>query len=229
LILSFDPTYHQGVVGLAASRVSDRFYRPAIIGKIDKDETRASARSIPGFHITQALEESSDLLKRFGGHAAAAGFTVENANRERFIDRILEIADRCITDDLRPVIDVDACIGFDAINPELMIFLDTLEPFGISNHRPIFCTKNVKVLAKRRVGADGVHLKLTLEGGGRPFDAIAFRMGELAQDLPESTDVAYHVDRNTYLGYESLQLMVVDIRHGNSLESAELTQWVDGG
>ena len=228
LILSFDHEYHQGVVGLAASRVSDRYYRPAIIGKIDKEETRASARSIPGFHITQALEESSDLLKRFGGHTAAAGLTVENANREKFIDRILEIADRSITDEqLRPVIEVDACISFDAINQDLMIFLDTLEPFGIQNHQPIFCTSNVKVLAKRRVGRGGAHLKLTLESAGRPFDAIAFRKGELAQKLSDTIEVAYHVERNTYLGYESLQLRVVDIRPENSLTNANLTEWVD--
>ena len=227
LILSFDPDYHQGVVGLAASRVSDQYFRPAIIGKIDQDETHASARSIPGFHITHALEESSDLLKRFGGHTAAAGLTVDNSNREKFIDRILEIADRSITDNqLQPVIDVDACINFNAINQELMVFLDALEPFGVQNHQPVFCTSTVKILAKRRVGQGGAHLKLTLENVGRPFDAIAFRKGELAQHLPESVDVAYHIERNTYLGYESLQLRVIDIRPDNSFENSNLTEWV---
>ncbi|TFH36662.1 MAG: single-stranded-DNA-specific exonuclease RecJ [Anaerolineales bacterium] len=228
LVLSFDPEYHQGIVGLAASRVSDRYFRPAIIGKVDETETRASARSIPGFHITQALEQVSDLLLRFGGHAAAAGFTLANKDRERFVDRILEIADRSITDDqLRPVIDIDACIGFDAINPEIMNFLDALEPFGSDNSQPVFCASNVKVLAKRRVGKEGPHLKLMLEGAGRPLEAIAFRKGDLADSLPERVDVAFHVERNNYLGFETLQLRVVDIRTCDSLENANLTEWVN--
>lgn len=227
LIFSFDPDYHQGVVGLAASRVSDQYFRPAIIGKIDQDETHASARSIPGFHITQALEESSDLLKRYGGHTAAAGLTMVNKNREKFIDRMLEIADRSITEDqLRPVVEIDARINFNAITEELMIFMDALEPYGIQNHQPVFCTSAVKVLAKRRVGQGGAHLKLTLEHGGRPFDAIAFRKGDLAQNLPESVDVAFHIERNSYLGYETLQLRIVDIRPGMSIDNLNLTEWV---
>jgi single-stranded-DNA-specific exonuclease len=228
VILSFDPAYHQGVVGLAASRITDQYYRPAIIGTVGENETRASARSIPGFHITEALEEISDLLKRFGGHESAAGFTLENHNREKFIDRILNVADKYIDEaKLKPSILIDACIGFDSITPELMAFLDDLEPFGSDNPQPLFCASDVKLLACRSVGHDGAHLKMTLERGGKPFDAIAFRKGELAHRLADQLDIAFHIERNNYLGYETLQLRVVDIREINSLEDPTLTQWVE--
>jgi single-stranded-DNA-specific exonuclease len=227
VILSFDPEYHQGVVGLAASRVTDEYFRPAIIGTVGENETRASARSIPGFNITEALEEISELLVRFGGHEAAAGFTLDNKNRERFIDRILDVANKCIDEDiLSPSIKIDACIGFDSITPELMRFLNELEPFGSENNQPIFCASDVKLLANRSVGHDASHLKMTLESGGKPFDAIAFRKGELAQRLPDRVDIAFHVERNNYLGYETLQLRVLDIREANSLEDPALTQWI---
>lgn len=228
MILSFDETYHQGVVGLAASRLSDQFFRPAIVGSVGEDETRASARSIPGFHITQALEDVSDLLARYGGHQAAAGFTIKNDLREKFIDRLLEIAEEKIADDLLvSVQEIDLCIGFEAIDDDLMSFLDAMEPFGIQNLQPIFCSENVTVLAKRTVGRDSSHLKLTLERDGRPIDAIGFRLGELASSLPTRVDVAYHIERNYYLGYETLQLRVVDIRPAGSVADERLTEWVE--
>lgn len=227
IILSFDPEYHAGVVGLAASRISERYFRPAIIGKVGETRTRASARSIPGFHITDALEQLSDLLERFGGHAAAAGFTVANEQRQKFVDRLLEIADQSIDyEQLQPEITIDACIGFEGIDVDLMSFLDALEPYGNGNSQPLFCSMGVRVLAKRTVGREGAHLKLTLENQGRPFDAIAFRMGALAGDLPEKIDVAYHVERNNYLGYETLQLRVVDIRPMDVANDPARTIWV---
>jgi single-stranded-DNA-specific exonuclease len=228
IIFSFDRAFHQGVVGLAASRISDHYYRPAIVGTIGEEDTRASARSISGFHLTQALEEVSDLLLRYGGHQAAAGFTVDNTKREKFIDRLLEVADEKIHDEmLIPIREIDACIGLDAVDPSLMAFLDKLEPFGNKNNQPVFCTEGVRVLAKRTVGRDASHLKLTLEGAGRPFDAIGFRMGEMANNLPNIVDIAFHLERNNYLGYETLQLRVVDIRSTNSLENGGLTEWIE--
>lgn len=227
IIMSFDRDYHQGVVGLAASRLADTYYRPAIVGTIGEDETRASARSIPGFHITQALEEVSELLSRFGGHQAAAGFSVKNAKREKLIDQLLELANSRIGTELMiPMRDIDALIEFKSIDSELMDFLDLLEPFGNENSQPAFCSEKVNVLANRTVGRDASHLKLTIEQGGKPFDAIAFRMGHLSQDLPERVDLAYHIERNNYLGYETLQLRVVDIRQADSLKNSELTEWV---
>lgn len=228
IIFSFDQDYHQGVVGLAASRISDRYYRPAIVGTIGDMDTRASARSIPGFHLTQALEEVSALLSRYGGHQAAAGFTIENSKREKFIDCLLEIADEKIRDDmLIPIREIDACIRLDVVDAKLMAFLDILEPFGNMNNQPVFCAQGVNVLAKRTVGRESSHLKLTLEGAGRPFDAIAFRMGEMANGLPGIVDIAFHVERNNFMGYETIQLRVVDIRSENSLDNNELTEWIE--
>jgi single-stranded-DNA-specific exonuclease len=128
---------------------------------------------------------------------------------------------------LTPVVEIDASIGLDSISEDLMAFLDALEPFGNKNAQPVFCAEGVSVLAKRTVGHDAAHLKMTLERDGRPFDAIAFRMGDLAQGLPEIVDIAFHIERNNYLGYETLQLRVVDIRSANTLEDEILTEWID--
>jgi single-stranded-DNA-specific exonuclease len=227
IIFSFASDYHPGVVGLAASRSLDRFYRPSIVGTIDEHTTRASARSIPGFNITSALEACSDLLSRFGGHSAAAGFTVDNEKREHFVDRFLHYANENIDDEmLQPYLDIDTVIGFEAIDRTLMSFLDRLEPFGHQNSQPIFCTPEVRVLSKRTVGRDSSHLKLTLEHEGKPFDAIAFRMGELAAQLPEKIEAAFHIERNVYMGYESLQLRVVDLRENGSMRDEQRTRWL---
>ncbi len=229
LVVSFDREYHQGVVGLAASRATDLYYRPAFVGTVGKNETRGSARSIPGFHVTQALDSIAPLLRRYGGHQSAAGFTFENSKRDAFIDSLFQVAEERIDDEmLVPVQQVDACIKLDTINEDLMSFLDRLEPFGSQNDQPVFCSEHVNVLSRRTVGADGAHLKLTLEQGGRPFDAIGFRLGGLSPELPDQVDVAFRLERNHYLGYETLQLNVVDIRAAGSLEDHKLTEWVEG-
>jgi single-stranded-DNA-specific exonuclease len=180
--------------------------------------------------VTHALEQVSDLLSRFGGHQSAAGFTVENSKREVFIDRLIRVVDESLDGEmLVPVQDIDACIHLDTINAGLMSFLDSLEPFGNQNKQPVFCSEKVRVLSKRTVGHDGAHLKMMLEQDGKPFDSIGFRLGELAAGLPDTVDVAYHLERNNYLGYETLQLRVVDIRPANSLEDSSLTEWIDAG
>ena len=205
--------FHEGVVGLAASRICDEYYRPAIVGKIGESHTRASARSIPGFHITAALEKCSDLLERFGGHAAAAGFSVRNEHLQALQNRLLSIAgDEIDQDELMPSLAIDSHAEFSELGEGAMQFIDRLQPCGQGNTWPIFCTELVQVMNRRAVGSDQSHLKMTLRKSSKTFDAIAFRMGGLSEGLPEYINIAYRLERNTYLGYESLQLNVVDIK-----------------
>ena len=213
ILLVAEPDFHEGVVGLAASRICDEYYRPAIVGKVGESHTRASARSIPGFHITAALEKCSDLLDRFGGHAAAAGFSVRNENLQELRKRLMAIAEQELGDEeLIPTLAIDSEAEFEELGESLMKFIDRLQPCGQGNDWPIFSTAQVQVREKRLVGADKSHLKLTLRKSSISFDAIAFRMGDDIDRLPEFIDIAYRLERNSYLGYESLQLNVVDIR-----------------
>lgn len=217
LFFAADPAFSEGVVGLAASRLTEMYYRPAIIGHQGEEFTVASCRSIPEFHITQALDECADLLVRHGGHAAAAGFTVSNQNLPDLLDQLYAIAKRELADVTpSPVIDIDREILLEKLNPHFIagIFNDLhlLEPTGRGNPNPMFASYNVTVRQIRPVGRDDKHLKLTLQAGKTVYDAIAFQQGHWAEVMPEQVDIAYRFEENTYQGRVNLQLNIKDIR-----------------
>lgn len=224
LVLAFSPEFHEGVTGLVAGRLSDRLYRPALVGRIDGENIRGSARSIPEFHITEALEACADLLVRFGGHAQAAGFTLAAQDRPAFVERVSQIAaDRLAGMDLRPSLEIDAFVDFSALDDELMAFIDRLQPCGMGNPYPVFTTANATVLAKRAVGSEKSHLKLSVRQGERVFDAIGFGLGDLVDGLPVNVDLAYRLERNDFRGVVSLQLNLQDVRAvSGSIHEAEL-------
>lgn len=213
VIFDFDESYHEGVIGLAASKLTEAFYRPTIVGHLKDDLITASARSIPGFHITRALEHASQLLEKFGGHSAAAGLRVRNENVQELV-AILEgvFEEEMAGVELRPILEIDGITTFDELDERMLRFHDKLAPFGVHNQRPIFVSKNVHVLRKRTVGSEGRHLKLTLKQSGKPFDAIAFQMGDRISAMESEIDVAYQLERNHYLGYVTLQLNIADFR-----------------
>lgn len=213
ILFNFHESYHEGVIGLAASKLSDAFYRPTIVGHLKGDVITASARSIPGFHITKALEQASSLLERFGGHSAAAGLRIQRRHAEELISELEHSFEQQMAGRLlQPVLEIDGIATFDELDDRMLRFHDKLAPFGIGNQRPLLVSKNARVLKKRTVGSDGSHLKLTLEQNGRPFDAIAFRMGDRIGSMPQEIDVAYRLERNHYLGFVTLQLNVQDFR-----------------
>lgn len=207
-----DETFNEGVVGLAASRLVEEFYRPAVVAVLDDQGCRGSARSIPEFHITDAFEQCSDLLDKFGGHAAAAGFETRKENVPALLDRLETIGHESLGGrSLQPQLQIDATVTFDQIDEELMAFLDKLEPSGMENPRPVLATEKVEVVSKRAVGANGGHLKLALNDGNRYFDCIAFRMGDQYDQIHKRVDVAFRPEWNDYMGVRSLQLNIEDI------------------
>ncbi|MCB8944716.1 MAG: single-stranded-DNA-specific exonuclease RecJ [Ardenticatenaceae bacterium] len=206
-----------GVVGLVASRLAEKNYRPAIVFEQGEAESRASCRSIPEFHITEALDETADLLVRYGGHAQAAGLTIRNENMEAFIAQMTTIAEAQLGElALQPKISVDAEIDLEAVDWALYENLAQLEPTGYANATPVFVSRGVKALFPRAVGQNGAHLQLRLAS---PYNeshdnlgAIAFRQGEWANCLPEYVDVVYTIGVNEWRGRRDLQLMVQDLR-----------------
>ncbi len=213
LLLAADPSFHEGIVGLAAARLVEEYYRPAIVMVVRDSDVRGSARSIPEFHITQALEGCADLLREFGGHAMAAGFTAGRGAYEGLMARLQSLADASLASaDLRPMLSIDALVGFDELGEGLLAFLDRMEPCGYGNRRPLLAARRVEIVRSRPVGSEAKHLKLTLRERGRVLDAIAFRHGALHGRLPGTVDVAFHLERDNYLGVETLQLNVVDLR-----------------
>jgi len=214
LLFAAAPDFPAGIVGLVANRLLDRFYRPAVIVEIGDRYCKGSARSIDEFHITEALDRCADLLERYGGHAAAAGFTLPHDNLDELAERLNRLATEQLTGlDLSPVLNVDAETPLDQLTWELMADLAQLEPCGYANPQPLFVSRGVHVDRRRTVGSDGRHLKLSVsDSQGRRLDAIAFRQGEWLPKLPETIDLAYHFEINEWNGRRSLQLNVQDLR-----------------
>ncbi len=212
LIFAADPRFQQGIVGLVAGRLTEEFYRPAIILQQGEHESHGSCRSIAEFNITEALDQCADLLIRHGGHAQAAGFAIYNENLPQFQHQITRIVESGLRGkDLRPTLRIDAEVQFSQLNEALYEALCGLEPCGHEHPTPILCSRRLRVVDKRLVGKDNAHLKLRLSDGDQVLDAIAFRLGELNGDLPVYVDVAYQLDLNEWNGSRQLQLKVQDV------------------
>ncbi len=214
LIADCDPAFNMGVVGLAASKLTEAYYRPAIVGAKGDESTRASCRSIPEFHITNALNECADLLERFGGHAMAAGFTVKNENWDKLIDRLKDITqERLGSVKLQPTRTADMEITLDYLDESLLTMIQELEPNGQMAPEPVFLVRNLRPVSVRPVGNDQKHLKLNFSSDSqREMSGIAFRQGFWAGNLPQKVDILCNFEKNTYQGRDSLQLNVLDIR-----------------
>jgi single-stranded-DNA-specific exonuclease len=218
LVFATDKMFNMGVVGLVAARLTETHYLPSIVGAVGEEFTRASCRSIPEFHITQALDECADLFERHGGHAMAAGFTVRNDRLDMLRERLCVIAERKLRgQDLKPVIKVDMAIGFKELKPDILKLIDALEPTGHQNREALFVTRNLRVMRYRTVGADQRHLRLTVSDGSITYDAIGFRMGQWAKQMPERVDLVYAYERNVFQGRETLQLNIRDMRPAGSV------------
>jgi single-stranded-DNA-specific exonuclease len=215
LLFAVSPEFNSGVVGLAAARLVETYYRPAVVGQVFEDEgvTRCSCRSIPEFQITMALDQCKDLLIRYGGHAAAAGFTVRNENLETLKKRLKSLAKTQLGSKvLRQTLNADAEVPLSELHSELLKYLDYLQPTGYGNPEAVFVTRNVRVTHSRIVGTEGKHLKLSVTDGHVTFDAIGFRLGYLQSDLPLNVDLVYTFESNEYNGRTTLQLNLKDVK-----------------
>jgi single-stranded-DNA-specific exonuclease len=213
LLFAAHPDFNSGVVGLAASRLCEQYYRPAIIATPGEEFTRASCRSIPEFHITEALDQCAELLEHHGGHAAAAGFTIRNEKLPILIERLKALAsEKLAYVDLRPVQHADLELPLFELKPEFLTFLDWLQPTGYGNRSPHFVSRNLKVIRSNAVGKEANHLKMSVTDGRITYDAIAFRQGHWLNKLPPRVDLLYEFELNEYNGRVSLQLNVSDIK-----------------
>lgn len=213
LLFAADADFKPGVVGLAAARLTEEFYRPSVVATITGDVTKGSARSIREFHITEAFDQCKDLLTKHGGHAAAAGFTAPTTNIEELAQRLRHIAEQQLGHlDLRPTLRLNAEVPLQNVTGELMKMLQQFEPCGYGNPSPLLATRGLGVPYTRLVGNEAKHLKLTLTDGRVTVDAIAFNQGHWHNHLPPRVDVAYHLEMNEWNGEKRIQLNVRDLR-----------------
>ncbi len=221
IVFDASPDYNEGVVGLAASRITEALYRPSIIGHRGEDVVVASCRSIPEFNITRALDACADLLVRYGGHSMAAGLTVANENLPELLRRLNSLAEQNLQGlELAPVLTIDQEIALESLPaaqiPQIFEMVNLLEPTGRGNPEALFCSRNLQVLQATPIGK-GQHLRLILRAGHVRYEAIAFRQGHWNGQLPDMVDIAFTFDINKYQGRESLQLNIKDIKPASGL------------
>lgn len=214
LIFASDASFEPGIVGLVAGRLTEEYFRPAVVMEQGEGESRASCRSIPQFDITGALDQCADLLVRHGGHALAAGFTVANENVDALRGRLYDLAAETLDGQtLMPTLHIDAEVDIHQLSEELVEKLSLLEPTGHDHAAPVFMTCNVHVAEWRTVGQDGKHLKLKISRAGRPhLDCIGFNLGHWIEEKPDFIDMAFHLEINEWQGRKSLQARLRDIR-----------------
>ena len=207
--------WHQGVVGIVASRLSEKYSRPSFMIHLNGDTGKGSCRSWGGFNLFAALENCKDLLLGFGGHELAAGFTIEEANIPAFRERMNDYA-RSFQGGAAPVsvLDVDVAITHpSAVTLEELEALSALEPYGSGNARPVFCLLGATLLRTQNVGQNR-HLKLRLGKGSAQFDGIFF--STVAEDCGcrpgDRVDAAFYLQVNEFRGSRTVQLQMVDLR-----------------
>ncbi|HEU5014631.1 MAG TPA: single-stranded-DNA-specific exonuclease RecJ [Roseiflexaceae bacterium] len=209
--------YPAGVVGLVAAKLVEELGRPVLLMERGEETTRGSARSVPGFNMIEALTTCADLFERFGGHSAAAGFTITNEHLPELETRLLDYAEEHLPDELlSPALTIDAEVPLNDVTWELLAELQALEPFGNANPQPVLMSSHVRVIGAWPRGAEGQHLKLRLDdgSGGPTYEGIAFRLGDMAQyfQRPRFIDIAYTLEANTWNGNSTLQLNIKDFR-----------------
>lgn len=217
-IVVFNPAWHKGVIGIVASRLTEKYYRPAVVLTKSSELITGSARSVAGFDIYKAIESCRDLLENFGGHTYAAGLSLKEENLEAFTNRFLQLAaDEIVPEQMVPQLDVDAILDFKDINAKFMHDLKKMSPFGPDNQKPVFCSRRVKDYGTSKlVGKDLEHIKLELidANSNSPIHGIAFGMHKHSKHIKgmKPFNICYTVEENTYNGNTSLQLMIKDIK-----------------
>ncbi|MBU0686985.1 MAG: single-stranded-DNA-specific exonuclease RecJ [Candidatus Margulisbacteria bacterium] len=211
--------WHPGVIGIVASQATERYYRPVVIISVQDGVGRGSARSIEGVNVFQILDSCRDMFVDFGGHAGAAGFEIETKKIPELKQKLIEAAGKLVKDsDLAAKIKIEAEIIPKIINLAMVRELESLDPHGEDNPKPIFISRNLKAQDWGRVGANKKHLKGRFSDGSATLDVIGFGMGDAASyiNFDEEFDLAYNLQSNEWNGFDNVQLNLVDIRVAKS-------------
>jgi single-stranded-DNA-specific exonuclease len=210
--------WHPGVLGIVASRIVERYYRPTVVIGLNGGAGKGSARSIRGFHMVEGFRRCALHLQKFGGHEYAGGLSVDSDKLELFAGAFEECARQALSqEDLLPLLEMDAALNFSEIGFPLARELDVLKPFGVGNPEPVFVTYGAEV-CERRVFSTGVRYRL--RQAGRMVGGVIFGAGDEFPGKPgESIDVAYRLSENEWNGSTSVELKIVDVRHAAAASS----------
>ncbi len=206
--------WHHGVIGIVASKITEKYYRPCILLCVDGDTAKGSGRSIESFDLYTALSKTSDCLEAFGGHSLAAGMTLKTSEIVRFRNEINRYAAGVtVREDYIPKLTIDACISPSEINEQTVEQLAMFEPYGNGNPEPLLCVKNA-VISELTALSGGKHMRLLLESDGTSFEGIGFGIGSYIRYLKkgDTLDVAGTIRINEYNNNRSVQFVIKDIK-----------------
>src|SRR5690606_36213828 len=208
--------WHKGVIGIVASRLTEKYYRPTVILTHTNGHIAGSARSVIGFDLYEALSECSDLLEQFGGHKYAAGLTMREENISLFQQRFEDVVQKTIKPEmLQQEVCIDLEINLQHIDSKLYRLLKQFEPFGPQNEAPVFMTRQVRIIGSANIVGNN-HLKFTISQGDSPgFDCIAFGLAEYFDYIQNQNafDICYTIEENNWRGKKNLQLNIKAIRY----------------
>jgi len=211
LLVASDRDFPAGICGLVASRLSEEFYRPAIVIRTGERMSSGSCRSIPEFNIILALTQYSNLFSHFGGHSQAAGFTLPTRNLPRLQQALLQLATTRLDGvDLRPKLDIDAEVRLPDLGGDTFPIMQKLAPFGYGNPAPTFLSRRVEVVEYHTMGNSGEHLKLKLRQGGTVWDGVGFGLGSYLTEASSPLDIVYNLEVDRWGGKERLRLNILD-------------------
>ena len=211
IVLSSD-NWHHGVIGIVASKVTEKYFKPTILIYFDGDEGKGSGRSIPGFDLHGALGNCTDTLLKYGGHEMAIGLSLSRAQYETFKKQFEKIAEEKNVKEIVPVIKVDCQINRKDFMEDLINQIKLLEPFGEQNKQPIFIYKNLKIDSIRTL-SEGRHLRLSLKDENFMLTAIGFNLGHMSEELlmGDKVDIVGTLEINKFNGVETIQMNLRDI------------------
>ncbi|MDO4618179.1 MAG: single-stranded-DNA-specific exonuclease RecJ [Clostridia bacterium] len=211
--------WHHGVIGIVASRIAERFYKPCILISYENGVGKGSGRSIPGFNLFDALSASEEHLTNFGGHAQAAGLGVNTDEIPAFEKAINAYAEKVMTaEDMIPKVHIDCRVKPSTLSLGFAMALKKLEPYGMDNEKPTFSLLGAEIVDIDTVGSDKKHLRMRVSAEGNTVSAIGFSMSEYASFFKKGDliDVAFSADVNEYRGSKNLQIFLKDIKKHTS-------------
>lgn len=212
-IILHSEKWHPGVIGIVASRLVEKYYKPTIMISVEDGIGRGSARSIPQLHIYNVIEQLSGLLVQFGGHKYAAGLTIKESNIPEFIERFNNLVSIALSNEVySQATEIDGELPFNELAPDLIVALSKLEPFGMNNQEPCFIARNVRILKQSIINRSHLHWKLSAENTSMTFNSIGFGLinGKDTPNIGDLIDIIYFPRINTYGGNIALQLYIKD-------------------